>query len=135
MSSFTRQLTVLGGGQPRAPRAIPGRTGLTSAGPVPATLAAPITARSSRQRQIRRRRRALLYGLLSAAVFTLGGSVFFGGLLLVAHLVIDAALIFYVVWLVSLQQNAVEASAKVTYINQGPLTPIQQLAGRAASSE
>lgn len=135
MSTFTRQLTVLGGGQPRAPRAVPGRTGLIGGGPVPATLAAPITARSSRQREVRRRRRALLYGLLGASLFTLFGTVIFGGRILIAHLAIDAVLIFYVVWLLSLQHNAVEANTKVTYIDRGSLTPVQHLARQAASNQ
>jgi hypothetical protein len=134
MSTFSRQLTVLGGGQPAAPRLVPGRTGLTSPGPVPATLAAPIHARSSRQREVRRRRRSVLYGLLGAVGATLLATLFIGGPFLIAHLMVDAALVFYVVWLLHLQQNAVEATAKVAYLEAGPMSPVQHLARQAASN-
>ncbi len=135
MSTFTRQLTVLGGGRPSAPRVVPGRTGPTSTGPVPATLAAPITARASRQREIRRRRRTVLYGLLGAVVASLFGAVFIGGRFVITHFVVDAALIFYVVWLLQLQQNTREANTKVTYLDTGSLSPVEHMARQAASNQ
>lgn len=106
VSSFKRDLAVLGRAAPGAPMVpLAGRDRL------PGTPAGRSAAR--------RRRRDVLAVLVGAAVFSLLLALAFGGMLVLLHLAVDAALAGYVYLLVQMRKDA-ERSVRLPYLAPAP---------------
>lgn len=101
----------------------------------PAPLARPVRrlAPPSR-RELRQRRREVLFALLAAAGLTFAPALVLGSVALYANLLVDAALVAYVVLLVRAQKLAVERKLKVRYMPRRPAQPAPLLLRRSVSS-
>ncbi|NLV54248.1 MAG: hypothetical protein GXY13_01410 [Acidimicrobiales bacterium] len=109
VNTFRHDLAVLG-------RATPGTTGRRSSLAGAARLPGTPTSRA----QVRRRRRDVLAVLAGLAVFTLLLALAFGGPLILAHLLVDAALAGYVYLLVQLRKDAAGRPVPVRYVPPAP---------------
>ena len=67
-------------------------------------------------REARKRRREVLHGLLAAAGVTLVLGFGMGGPFYLLHLLVDIALVGYVVMLVRMQKSSAEREMKVTFL-------------------
>jgi hypothetical protein len=116
ITSFSKHLSVLERTSPaRAGIDAPHRMGVRRPTPIyPAVGYQPRPTMSLAQ--ARRRRKAVLQGLASAAVATLLLALVMGTPALVLHLLVDACLAGYVVLLARTQRLAAERKAKVRYL-------------------
>ncbi len=133
LSALDRPITPAAGAEMRpllSPRSIPTRA---SVPPVPLARAGRRPALSSR-REMRQRRREVLFALLAAAALTLVPALVLGPVALYAHLLVDVALVAYVVLLVRAQKLASERQLKVRYMPQPRPQPSPLLLRRSASS-
>jgi hypothetical protein len=73
-----------------------------------------------RRAEARRRRRDVFLTLLGAVAVTFVLAVALGGPVWMLHLIVDAAFVGYVLLLVSLQQQSVQAEEKVRYLRPAP---------------
>jgi hypothetical protein len=94
-----------------APRYVPPAARRRSATPSQAAM---------RRAEARRRRRDVFLTLLGAVGVTFVLAVALGGPVWMLHLAVDAAFVGYVLLLVSLQQQSVQAEEKVRYLRPAP---------------
>jgi hypothetical protein len=112
ISSFSKHLSVL-------ERTSPGAS-LRPVGGYSGPVGRPLGAGPAMSiNDVRRRRRDVLFGLAGAAVVTFGLAVVVGGPFLLLHLLIDVALVGYVVLLVRLKRLAEDRRTKVRYLQPG----------------
>lgn len=78
-----------------------------------------------RRAEARRRRRDVFLTLLGAVGVTFLLAVALGGSVWMLHLAVDAAFVGYVLLLVSLQQQSVQAEEKVRYLRPAPQRPAE----------
>jgi hypothetical protein len=112
--SFRQQLSVLERTTPGSHRSV---TPIAAYRPMPGSSFTPESPAAVQRRLARQRRRVVLVSLLGVAVFTLLLAVAFGGAAIVVHLLVDVALVTYVVLLVRIQQRSMEREAKVRYLH------------------
>jgi hypothetical protein len=112
VTSFRNGLDVLG-------RAAPG-SGLAARRAPMADL--PLPGAPTGRAAARKRRRDVLAALAATAAFTFLLAIAFGGITILLHLAVDAALAGYVFLLVQMRKMATERSTKVRYL--GP--PVHQ---------
>ena len=84
-----------------------------------------------RRSEVRRRRRDVFLTLLGAVGVTLVLAVGLGGSVWVLHLLVDVVFAGYVMMLISIQQQSMQAEEKVRYLRPAPQRrpePLRQLA-------
>ncbi len=131
MAAFSQQLSRLDRGSVDTSRAPvlplrPAATGSMANGPTPAERQAALHARPGTVAvprsadDARRRRRTVLLALAAAAFVTLLGAIGIGGGFVVLHLLVDIAMLGYVILLVQYQRQLEEVQHKVR-----PIRPVQ----------
>ncbi|CAN5673525.1 hypothetical protein BH24ACT4_BH24ACT4_03830 [soil metagenome] len=125
VSSFRQGLDVLG---QSAPPAVSTSASFAPVRPAPA-------AGTPRGRPaVRKRRRDVLFTVAGAAGFTLLLALAFGGIFVLAHLAVDAALAGYVYLLVQLRKLATEQTQKVRYLPTPPASQPRLVTVRRSAS-
>jgi hypothetical protein len=109
----TGSLARLDVGRYDAPRYVPPAARRRPGAPSP-------SAAAMRRAEARRRRRDVFLTLLGAVGVTFVLAVALGGPVWMLHLAVDAAFVGYVLLLVSLQQQSVQAEEKVRYLRPAP---------------
>lgn len=156
ISSFNRNLSVLGQANPHLPSARTSNSRTSNnvlpftpraAAPLAATAARPAAAPASRPAANRaaapvqptrspaaQRRQDIIVGLSSLALLTLLGMVTFGGAMLYVHLVVDVALVSYLGLVLNLNRvDRMRSSVSYLPMQASPLLPIASVQRRSAA--
>jgi hypothetical protein len=135
VTSFNRDLAVIGRTTPTSSLRPPQLPGMTPSSPVgrPAS-GATLSGTPAGRMAARKRRRDVLFTLGGVAGFTLLLALAFGGPMLILHLLVDVALAGYLYLLVQMRKLAEEQAVKVRYLAAPPQSQPRLVAVRRTAS-
>lgn len=134
VTSFNRDLAVIGRTTPTSSLRPPSLPSVTRTGPASPSSSANLPGTPAGRSAARKRRRDVLFTLGGAAGFTFLLALAFGGPMLILHLGVDVALAGYVYLLVQMRKLAEEQAVKVRYLAAPPQSQPRLVAVRRTAS-